>query len=163
MPALTLVVNGVTHEIDVEGDARLLTVLRDVLGLTGTKYGCGEGQCGACTVLAGDRAVRSCVTPAHAVAGGRITTIEGLAVGDRLHPVQQAFLDAEALQCGYCTPGMIVGAVALLRTTPKPDRTHIVRAMNGHICRCGIYSRIVTAIEAAAGAPAGTTAARRDR
>jgi nicotinate dehydrogenase subunit A len=163
MPALTLVVNGATHEMDVEADARLLTVLRDVLGLTGTKYGCGEGQCGACTVLAGDRAVRSCITPAGAVAGQRITTIEGLASGDRLHRVQQAFLDAEALQCGYCTPGMIVGAVALLRTTPKPDRTQIVRAMNGHICRCGIYSRIVTAIEAAAGAPAGTTAERRRR
>jgi isoquinoline 1-oxidoreductase subunit alpha len=163
MPALTLVVNGATHEMDVEADARLLTVLRDVLGLTGTKYGCGEGQCGACTVLAGDRAVRSCITSARAVAGQRITTIEGLALGDRLHPVQQAFLDAEALQCGYCTPGMIVGAVALLRTTPKPDRAKIVRAMNGHICRCGIYSRIVTAIEAAAGAPAGTTAERRRR
>jgi aerobic-type carbon monoxide dehydrogenase small subunit (CoxS/CutS family) len=103
------------------------------------------------------------MTPARAVAGQHITTIEGLGAGDRLHPVQQAFLDAEALQCGYCTPGMIVGAVALLRTTPKPDRAQILRAMGGHICRCGIYSRIVTAIEAAAAAPAGTTAERSGR
>ena len=163
MAALTVAVNGATHEIDVAADARLLTVLRDVLGLTGTKYGCGEGQCGACTVLVGDRAVRSCITPARAVAGQRVTTIEGLAQGERLHPVQRAFLDAEALQCGYCTPGMIVGAVALLRATPRPERKQIVQAMSGHICRCGIYSRIVGAIEAAAGAPAATTAERKAR
>lgn len=162
MPPLTLLVNGSTHQVDVDPDARLLTVLRDGLGLTGTKYGCGEGQCGACTVLAGDRAIRSCLTPARSVAGQRITTIEGLATGDTLHPVQQAFLDAEALQCGYCTPGMILGAVALLRATPRPDRSQILRAMNGHVCRCGVYPRIVSAIEAAS-RPAATSAERRGR
>ena len=128
MPAVTLSVNGTTHTLKLDDDERLLTVLRDMLGLTGTKYGCGEGQCGACTVLVGDRAVRSCVTPAQSVVGQAVTTIEGLATGDRLHPVQQSFLEAEALQCGYCTPGMIVNAVALLRATPRPDRAHIVRA-----------------------------------
>jgi nicotinate dehydrogenase subunit A len=160
MPALKLSVNGTTRTLELDADARLLTVLRDVLGLTGTKYGCGEGQCGACTVLAGDRAVRSCLTPVRAVAGQPITTIEGLATGDRLHPVQQAFLDAEALQCGYCTPGMIVSAVALLRATPRPDRAQIARAMNGNVCRCGIYSRVVAAIEAVASQPPTTSALR---
>ena len=160
MPALTLVVNGATHEMDVEADARLLTVLRDGLGLTGTKYGCGEGQCGACTVLAGDRAVRSCMTPARAVAGQHITTIEGLATGDRLHPMQQAFLDTEAFQCGYCTPGMIVGGVALLRTAPKPDRAQILRAMNGHICRCCGYVNIRNAVRHLAGATTKTEVAQ---
>jgi aerobic-type carbon monoxide dehydrogenase small subunit (CoxS/CutS family) len=164
MPAVTLSVNGTTHALELDADARLLEVLRDVLGLTGTKYGCGEGQCGACTVLVGDRAVRSCVTPAHAVAGQGITTIEGLSTEDgRLHPVQQAFLDAEALQCGYCTPGMIVTAVALLRARPRLDREQIVRAMNGNVCRCGIYSRIVAAIAAAASGPAGASAQRSER
>lgn len=155
MPAVTLSVNGVTHTLQLAGDARLLTVLREELGLTGAKYGCGEGQCGACTVLVGDRAVRSCITSARTVAGQPITTIEGLAQGERLHPVQRAFLDAEALQCGYCTPGMIVSAVALLRATPRPDRPQIVRAMNGNVCRCGAYSRIVAAIEAVAATAAG--------
>jgi len=162
MPSLTLLVNGTRHQVDVDDDTRLLTVLRDQLRLTGTKYGCGEGQCGACTVLAGDRAIRSCITPARSVADQRITTIEGLASGDTLHPVQQAFLDTEALQCGYCTPGMILGAVALLRATPRPDGAQIVRAMSGHVCRCGTYPRIVAAIEAAA-QPAATSAERRGR
>jgi aerobic-type carbon monoxide dehydrogenase small subunit (CoxS/CutS family) len=162
MPSLSLLVNGTPHQVEVSDDTPLLTVLRDVLQLTGTKYGCGEGQCGACTVLAGDRAIRSCTTPVRAVAEQPITTIEGLASDGTLHPVQQAFLDAEALQCGYCTPGMILGAVALLRTTPRPDRAHIVRAMNGHVCRCGTYPRIVAAIEAAA-QPAATSAERRGR
>jgi aerobic-type carbon monoxide dehydrogenase small subunit (CoxS/CutS family) len=162
MPSLSLLVNGTPHQVEVSDDTPLLTVLRDVLQLTGTKYGCGEGQCGACTVLAGDRAIRSCTTPVRAVAEQPITTIEGLASDGTLHPVQQAFLDAEALQCGYCTPGMILGTVALLRTTPRPDRAHIVRAMNGHVCRCGTYPRIVAAIEAAA-QPAATSAERRGR
>jgi len=162
MPAVTLFVNGATHTLQMEGDARLLTVLREELGLTGAKYGCGEGQCGACTVLVGDRAVRSCITAARTVAGQPITTIEGLAEGDRLHPVQQAFLDAEALQCGYCTPGMIVSAVALLRATPRPDRPQIVRAMNGNVCRCGAYSRVVAAIEAVAATAAGTRVLRSE-
>jgi aerobic-type carbon monoxide dehydrogenase small subunit (CoxS/CutS family) len=149
MPAITLLVNGRSHEVDVFPEDRLLGVLRDSLGLTGTKYGCGEGQCGACTVLVGDRAVRSCVTAAQAVERQPITTIEGLAPEGSLHPLQEAFLETEALQCGYCTPGMILGAVALLRATPQPDREAIVRGMNGHICRCGTYSRIVHAIEIA--------------
>jgi aerobic-type carbon monoxide dehydrogenase small subunit (CoxS/CutS family) len=162
MPAFTLSVNGATHTVQLGGDTPLLTVLREELGLTGAKYGCGEGQCGACTVLAGNRAVRSCITPARSVAGQPITTIEGLATGDRLHPVQQAFLDAEALQCGYCTPGMIVSAVALLRATPRPDRPQILRAMNGNVCRCGAYSRIVAAIEAVAATAAGTAVQRSE-
>ena len=163
MPDYELTINGRGHLVTGAPGDTLLGILRHELDLTGSKYGCGEGQCGACTVLAGDRAVRSCMTPARAVAGQHITTIEGLATGDRLHPMQQAFLDTEAFQCGYCTPGMIVGAVALLRTTPKPDRAQILRSMNGHICRCGIYSRIVSAIEAAAGGAASTSAERRDR
>jgi aerobic-type carbon monoxide dehydrogenase small subunit (CoxS/CutS family) len=152
MSALTLLVNGTEHAVDVHAGEPLLTVLRDRLGLTGTKYGCGEGQCGACTVLIGDRAVRSCLTPAESAAGARITTIEGLAPDGALHPVQRAFLDADALQCGYCTPGMIMSAVALLRSTAHPTRAEIVHAMDGNICRCGTYPRIVAAIERAASA-----------
>lgn len=160
MPRTTLVVNGASHDLDVRPDDSLLEILRDVLGLTGAKYGCGEGQCGACTVLVGDRAVRACVTPAATVRGP-VTTIEGLEQDGRLHPVQQAFLDAEALQCGYCTPGMIVSAVALLRATPRPTRERIVAAMNGNVCRCGTYPRIVDAIERAAGTAAGSTGSGR--
>ena len=163
MALVRLLVNGATHEVEVERDARLLGVLREGLGLTGAKYGCGEGQCGACTVLVGDRAVRSCLVPATSIAGQRITTIEGLASGDALHPVQQAFLDAGALQCGYCTPGMIMSAMALLKGTPRPDRAQIVRAMNGNVCRCGAYNRIVTAIQSAASQTAGTSASRSRR
>jgi aerobic-type carbon monoxide dehydrogenase small subunit (CoxS/CutS family) len=158
MATISLVVNGTSHQVEVRPDETLLFVLRDRLGLTGAKYGCGEGQCGACTVLLGDKAVRSCVTPA--VSGTQpITTIEGLETNGRLHPVQQAFLDAEAFQCGYCTPGMIMSAVALLKTTPHPARERIVSAMNGNICRCGTYLRIVEAIEAAS--PASSTESRR--
>jgi nicotinate dehydrogenase subunit A len=160
---VTLSINGARHDLDANADAMLLPVLRDIVGLTGAKYGCGEGQCGACTVLVGDRAVRACITPVRAAAGQRITTIEGLASGDRLHPVQQAFMDAEALQCGYCTPGMILGAVALLRAKAQPSRDEIVHGMTGHVCRCGVYPRIVAAIEAAAGRSAVTSAARGDR
>jgi aerobic-type carbon monoxide dehydrogenase small subunit (CoxS/CutS family) len=160
MPAIRLLVNGRSHELEVFPEDRLLGVLRDSLGLTGTKYGCGEGQCGACTVLVGDRAVRSCVTAAQAVQGQPITTIEGLAQGDALHAVQEAFLEADALQCGYCTSGMILGAVALLRATPRPDRDAITRGMNGHICRCGTYSRIVHAIELASSRSETRTAER---
>jgi aerobic-type carbon monoxide dehydrogenase small subunit (CoxS/CutS family) len=145
----TLRVNGATHEVQAEPTDTLLSVLRDDLGLTGSKYGCGEGQCGACTVLLDGQAVRSCVTRLPAVARKTITTIEGLAEGERLHPVQQAFLDVEAFQCGYCTPGMIMAAVALLRTIANPSEQDIVRAMNGNICRCGTYPRIVQAIRMA--------------
>lgn len=146
----TLRVNGVTREVQAEADDTLLSVLRDDLGLTGSKYGCGEGQCGACTVLVGPRAVRSCVTRVSAVGDRPVTTIEGIADGDRLHPVQEAFLEVEAFQCGYCTPGMVVAAVALLRARPNPSDQEIVRAMDGNVCRCGTYPRIVQAIKLAA-------------
>ena len=146
-----LLVNGGRRRIDVDSDRTLLSVLRDDLDLTGTKYGCGEGQCAACTVLVEGVATKSCLTKVGAMAGKRIVTIEGLAPEGRLHPVQQAFLDADALQCGYCTPGMILGAVALLARTPNPSEAEISSGMNGHICRCGTYPRVVRAIRSAAG------------
>jgi aerobic-type carbon monoxide dehydrogenase small subunit (CoxS/CutS family) len=129
----------------------LLSVLRDDLDLTGAKFGCGEGQCAACTVLVDGLATKSCITKVGAVAGKKIVTIEGLAPEGALHPMQQAFLDADALQCGYCTPGMILGAVALLRRTPNPTEAEIATGMNGHICRCGTYPRVISAIRSAAG------------
>jgi aerobic-type carbon monoxide dehydrogenase small subunit (CoxS/CutS family) len=131
----------------------LLTVLREHLDLTGSKYGCGEGQCGACTVLIDGRSQRSCVTRVGTVAGKKITTIEGLASGDHLHPVQQAFLDEGAMQCAYCTSGMIMSAVALLKKNPDPNEKQIVDFMDGNVCRCGTYSRIVRAIQRAAKGP----------
>ena len=142
-------VNGSARRIDADSDRMLLSVLRDDLDLTGTKYGCGEGQCAACTVLVDGVATRSCITRVGTVAGKAITTIEGLAKGDQLHPVQQAFLDHDALQCGYCTPGMILGAVSLLRKTPNASEAEIATGMNGHICRCGTYPRVVAAIRQA--------------
>jgi aerobic-type carbon monoxide dehydrogenase small subunit (CoxS/CutS family) len=148
--ALTLLVNGKEHNLEVSPEETLLYVLRDRLDLTGAKYGCGEGQCGACTILIDGSAVRSCRTQVSAAAGKKITTIEGLARGDALHPVQKAFVQAEALQCGYCTPGMILSAVALLEHTPKPTEKQIVRYMDGNICRCGTYERIVEAVRFAA-------------
>jgi aerobic-type carbon monoxide dehydrogenase small subunit (CoxS/CutS family) len=148
--ALTLLVNGKEHNLEVSPEETLLYVLRDRLDLTGAKYGCGEGQCGACTVLIDGSAVRSCRTQVSAAAGKKITTIEGLARGDALHPVQKAFVQAEAFQCGYCTPGMILSAVALLEHTPKPTEKQIVRYMDGNICRCGTYQRIVEAVRFAA-------------
>ena len=159
----TLRVNGATHEVQAEPTDTLLSILREDLGLTGSKYGCGEGQCGACTVLLDGQAVRSCVTRVSAAAPKAITTIEGLAEGDRLHPVQQAFLEVEAFQCGYCTPGMIMAAVALLRANAAPSEQDIVRAMNGNVCRCGTYPRIVQAIRLAAGRtrPAGSAGGAR--
>ena len=143
-------VNGKRHKIDADADRSLLSVLRDDLDLTGTKYGCGEGQCAACTVLVEGQPTKSCLTKAGAVAGKRIVTIEGLLHEGKLHPVQQAFLEADALQCGWCTPGMILGAVGLLRRTAHPTEAEIVSGMNGHICRCGTYPRIVKAIQIAA-------------
>jgi aerobic-type carbon monoxide dehydrogenase small subunit (CoxS/CutS family) len=143
-------VNGVRRRIDADGERSLLSVLRDDLDLTGSKYGCGEGRCGACTVLLDGRPVRSCVTTLSAAAGKPVRTIEGLAQGDRLHPLQEAFLRADALQCGYCTSGMLMSALALLSQEPRPAREDIVRFMNGNICRCGTYPRIVSAIEQAA-------------
>ncbi len=150
MPVLTLLVNGARRRVNVEAGQTLLSVLRDELGLTGTKYGCGEGQCGACTVLVDGRPMRACLAPATAVAGKAIVTVEGLEDDGRLHPVQQAFLDADAMQCGYCTAGMIVETVALLRNHPNPDDGAIERAMGPHVCRCCTYPRIARAIRLAA-------------
>jgi len=150
MREITLNVNGAEHRAPAAEDEMLLYVLRDRLNLTGTKYGCGEGQCGACTVLIDGRPTRSCQMHATAVSGRKITTIEGLESDGKLHPVQQAFLDEEAFQCSYCTPGMIVSAVGLLQANPKPNDEEIVRGMNGNICRCGTYPRIVAAIRRAA-------------
>ncbi len=146
---LTLWVNGAEHRVDVAPDQKLLYVLRDNLSLTGTKYGCGEGQCGACTVLIDGRATRSCLTPASSVVGKQITTIEGLEKNGQLHPVQAAFLEKEAFQCAYCTSGMIMGAAALLNETPHPSDEQILRGMEGNICRCGTYSRILEAVRLA--------------
>jgi aerobic-type carbon monoxide dehydrogenase small subunit (CoxS/CutS family) len=142
-------VNGSRRRVEADANRSLLTVLRDDLDLTGAKYGCGEGQCAACTVLVDGLPTKACLTKVGAVAGKRILTIEGLAPEGKLHPVQEAFLEADAMQCGYCTPGMILGAVALLRRTPNPSDAEIVAGMNGHICRCGTYPRIVRAIHAA--------------
>jgi|SRR5215216_5907260 len=143
-------VNGTKHRVDVESERRLLSVLRDELELTGSKYGCGEGQCGACTVLIGGTPTRSCITAVGSVAGRQITTIEGLENKGRLHPLQQAFLEADALQCGYCTSGMIMSGIALLNKNPNPGQEEIIRFMEGNICRCGTYPRIVAAITRAA-------------
>jgi aerobic-type carbon monoxide dehydrogenase small subunit (CoxS/CutS family) len=143
-------VNGNKLRIDADADRSLLSVLRDDLDLTGSKYGCGEGQCGACTVLIDGQATRSCITKVGLVAGKKITTIEGIEKNGRLHPLQEAFLEADALQCGYCTPGMIVSSVALLSKNPNPSEQEIVRFMDGNVCRCGTYPRIVTAIRKAA-------------
>jgi aerobic-type carbon monoxide dehydrogenase small subunit (CoxS/CutS family) len=148
----SLDVNGQSLTVQTEPDAKLLWILREKLDLTGTKYGCGEGQCGACTVLIDGRAQRSCLTPISAVSGKSIVTIEGLAKGQRLHPVQQAFLDEGAMQCAYCTPGMILSAVSLLNRQERPTREQILQSMQGNICRCGTYPRIVAAIEKASAA-----------
>ena len=150
MTTVELVINGSSLEVKVQPGASLLAVLRERMDLTGTKYGCGEGQCGACTVLLDGSAVRSCITPIESAAGKQITTIEGLAKGEKLHPLQETFLEEDAFQCGYCTPGMILSAVALLHRNPAPTRQEIVHAMQGNVCRCGTYLRIVTAIEKAA-------------
>ena len=151
MPRITeLNVNGTKHTVDVDADTSLLSVLRDQLDLTGSKYGCGEGQCGACTVLLDGLPRRSCITKVGAAASKKITTIEGLASGGHLHPVQQAFLDVGAFQCAYCTSGMIMTASALLRANPNPTEAEITTFMEGNVCRCGTYSRIVAAIKHAA-------------
>jgi nicotinate dehydrogenase subunit A len=143
-----MTVNGRPWSGDVPAGVTLLDVLRDHLGLTGPKYGCGEGQCGSCTVLVNGRAVRSCVT--QPTAARTVATIEGLATDGRLHPVQQAFIDAQAFQCGFCTPGMVIGAVALLARHARPGDDEIRKALDGHLCRCGTYPRIVEAVKAAA-------------
>lgn len=149
--SIILIVNGRSHTIEVDGEQVLLNVLREQLGLTGSKLGCAEGQCGVCSVLVNDQLVRSCITSVGSVAGQQILTIEGLEQHGRLHPLQQAFLDQDAFQCGYCTPGMIMAGLALLRRNPTPSTADTVAFMQGNICRCGTYPRILRAIEQAAG------------
>lgn len=146
MKTIDLLVNGTRRRVEADPESSLLGVLRDELDLTGTKYGCGEGVCGACTVLVDGRAVRSCRTPAASVAGKPITTIEGLARDGQLHPVQTAFLEETAMQCGYCVPGMIMSAVGLLERNANPSAEEIVAALDGNICRCCTYPRVVAAV-----------------
>ena len=150
MKAIVFTVNGKERRVTASPEQPLLWVLRNQLQLTGTKYGCGEGQCGACTVLLAGKAVRSCLTQLSAAAGKEVVTIEGLEHNGALHPVQQAFLSEEAFQCGYCTSGMILSAVALVTSNKNPTNDEIARAMNGNICRCGTYPRIVAAVRQAA-------------
>ena len=152
MPNFNLLINGHTFHVDAEPDATLLSILREQLDLTGSKYGCGEGQCGACTVLIDGKAHRSCITSVSSAANKSVTTIEGLAHGQHLHPVQQAFLDEDAMQCAYCASGMIMSAVSLLNNKRNPSDTEILQFMQGNICRCGTYPRIVAAIRKAAAA-----------
>lgn len=149
--AITLEINGKKYPVNYPPETPLLYVLRDELGLTGTKYGCGEGMCGACTVLVGDTSRRSCQIPVGVAAGRPITTIEGLERNGNLHPVQQAFLDAGAFQCAYCTSGMIMSSVSLLRSNPHPTTEQIVQSLQGNICRCGTHPRIIEAVQRAAG------------
>jgi aerobic-type carbon monoxide dehydrogenase small subunit (CoxS/CutS family) len=144
-----LKVNGTKRTVDVDSSVSLLSVLRDNLDLTGTKYGCGEGRCGACTVLVDGQLTRSCVTPAGRAAGKQITTIEGLTKDGKLHPLQEAFIKADAMQCAFCTSGMIMAASALLSKNARPSRDEIVGGMNRNVCRCGIYQRIIEAIQIA--------------
>ena len=149
MSEFFLKVNGTRVKVDAPAEESLLAVLRNHLNLTGTKYGCGEGQCGACTVLFNGIATRSCMIPAASAANAEVVTIEGLEQNGTLTPVQQAFLEEGALQCGYCTSGMIMSATSLLRQTPHPTDEQIVAGMNGNVCRCGTYPRIVDAIKRA--------------
>jgi aerobic-type carbon monoxide dehydrogenase small subunit (CoxS/CutS family) len=161
MATIHLAVNSKAYKVDADPQTSLLTVLREHLDLTGSKYGCGEGQCGACTVLIDGKAQRSCVTRVGSVVNKQVTTIEGLADGDKLHPVQQAFLETAALQCGYCTSGMIMSTVALLKRNPSPKVSEIIDFMDGNVCRCGTYPRIVTAIQRAASSSHQAAAAKR--
>lgn len=153
MTRLTLRVNGRDHSIDVHPDMPLLWALRDVLGLTGTKYGCGVAQCGACTVHLDGQAIRSCVTPVSRASEGEVTTIEGLPAGEQ-HPVAQAWVAEQVAQCGYCQPGQVMSAAALLASRPRPTDADIDLAMAGNLCRCGTYDRIRRAIHRAAGGAA---------
>jgi aerobic-type carbon monoxide dehydrogenase small subunit (CoxS/CutS family) len=155
MRPVSFTLNGAPTRVTVDDDRTLLWVLRDDLGLTGTKFGCGEAVCGACTVLVDNQAVRACAVRMRDVEGKQVLTIEGLARDGRLHPLQEAFVEYAGYQCGYCTPGMILGAYALLLKTPRPSRADIVRHMDGHLCRCGAHVRILQAIETAAVAMKG--------
>jgi aerobic carbon-monoxide dehydrogenase small subunit len=147
--SITFAVNGQSHTLTTDMERPLLQVLREDLHLTGTKYGCGEGQCGACSVLVDGKRTYACVSPVKLVANKAVTTIEGLAQGDRLHPVQQAFLDEGAYQCGYCTAGMIMAAVALLQTKPRPTEEEIIAGLDHNLCRCCGYPKIIAAIKRA--------------
>jgi aerobic-type carbon monoxide dehydrogenase small subunit (CoxS/CutS family) len=151
LKTLELQINGKPYQIKVNSERSLLSVLRDDLNLTGTKYGCGEAQCGACTVLINGIATRSCVTVVENLAGKQITTIEGLEKDGKLHPLQQAFIKADAMQCAYCTSGMIMSGAALLARKSRPTRDEIIDHMNGNVCRCGTYERIISAIQIASG------------
>jgi aerobic-type carbon monoxide dehydrogenase small subunit (CoxS/CutS family) len=162
MPVFHLTVNGEPRVADTFADRPLLEVLREDMQLTGTKYGCGEGQCRACTVLLDGTPALSCITPVRAAAGKRITTIEGLARGGKLHPVQEAFAREGAMQCGYCTPGMVLRAAALLEKVPAPSRAQILDALNGSLCRCCGYPRIVAAVEFAARLQRGAAAPQEE-
>ena len=150
MANVSFTLNGEPVSLEIDPDRMLLWVLRTDLGLTGTKYGCGEAQCGACTVLVDNRAVRSCVFRVKGVEGKKVVTIEGLSENGQLHPLQEAFVEHDALQCGFCTPGMILTAYSLLLRNPRPTREEILRGMDRNLCRCGSYFRIVQAIESAA-------------
>ena len=150
MPTYSLRINGRTRQVDGDAEDNLLAALRYELDLTGSKFGCGEGFCGACTVLVDNQAMRACVTRLSAIGSAAITTIEGLAAGERLHPVQEAFLEAEAFQCGYCTPGMVMAVVGLLRNNAAPTDQDIAKVLDRNVCRCGTYPRIVHAIKLAA-------------
>jgi aerobic-type carbon monoxide dehydrogenase small subunit (CoxS/CutS family) len=147
---IELTINAKAVTLAVDPRRPLLDVIREELQLTGTKYGCGEGECGACTVLVNDAVVRSCITPVGEVAGKRVETIESLADGERLHAMQQAFIDEQAMQCGYCVPGQIMAATGLLRAKPRPSQAEIVEAMSGNLCRCCNYVNILAAVERAA-------------
>ncbi|HVA57051.1 MAG: (2Fe-2S)-binding protein [Gemmatimonadaceae bacterium] len=148
---IELEVNGQHHAVDVDPGRSLLAVLREEIGLTGPKYGCGESQCGACTVLIDGRSAHACVTPVSAAVNVPVTTIEGIAPDISMNALQRAFVEEDAMQCGYCTAGMIMAAASLLAATPHPSRDEIVRAMDGNVCRCGTYPRIVRAIQRASG------------
>jgi aerobic-type carbon monoxide dehydrogenase small subunit (CoxS/CutS family) len=147
---ISFLLNGKKTDVELDPKETLLWVLRNRLGLTGTKFGCGQGYCGSCTIIIDNEAVRSCMIPVGEVAGKKVTTIEGLAKDGKLHPVQQAFVDHEALQCGYCTPGMIMNATALLIKNPKPSHQEIIDGMEDNLCRCGAHKRIIQAVETAA-------------
>jgi aerobic-type carbon monoxide dehydrogenase small subunit (CoxS/CutS family) len=152
---MELVINGRRRSSSSDPERPLLYVLREEFDLIGAKYGCGEGQCGACTVLLDGVAVRSCTTPARIAQGKQITTIEGLEQDGNLHPLQEAFIAADAMQCGYCTPGMIMSAAGLLRRTPNPKEAEIKRGLQGNVCRCGTHQRVIQAVRMAAGKGAG--------
>ncbi len=155
MRSVSFTLNGKPTRVTVDEKRMLLWVLRDDLGLTGTKFGCGQSLCGACTVLVNNEAIRSCVTPVGAVEGKQVLTIEGLERNGKLHPVQEAFVRHAAFQCGFCTPGMILEAYALLLKNPKATRSDIIKQMDSHLCRCGAHVRIVSAVETAAATKGG--------